>query len=705
MNRPDHARAIRERLTDARKLCGELGLLEGHKRQTGGVIIRCPSHKEKTASCSVRLGPDRTLAVRCHACDFTGDALTLIATLRGLDVHRPDDFRKVLDEGAELARYDLHNDDSSRPPRAPRPPPPSYPHAEDVAALWALAQPLSNDMEAVTYLTGRALDVATIERLDLARLLPHGVAVPAWARCGLPWPASGHRLLLPVYNASGAICSLRAWRLDGQDPKRVAPAGYSTAGLVLANAAGRELLATGTTNVDLVVVEGEPDFLTWSIASEGRAVLGIVAHAWTIGLAARVPDGVRVALRVHRDGAGDKYAAALQSSFSDRCELHDFPRPSQRKHRDENETQQAGELPADPFDGLSHRKDDGEQFSHDKAPTGGDRRTGQRRETPDRREKDGRPPVDTRPFIEITTDLHLVIDAAIAALAAVGNLNLYVRDAALVQVLRSTETEKGRRDAGAPLVRPLQIATLRELLTKTATWGKYDGRTGGVVHCVPNDHTVAGTFCRGQWLGLRSLVGVLETPFLRPDGTVCQTPGFDEKTGYLLVSTDVFPEVLDTPTQEQSSAALVELRTELFSDFPFVSEVDRHVPIAALLTLLARPAIGRGNTPAFLFDANNRGTGKGLLTNALCLVATGRVAPKTGYPIDDGEMGKLLGGVARDACAILSFDNIDTAFGGGSIERALTCEGSMHFRILGLTATQTSTWRTVVRNVSMTLRQ
>jgi DNA primase len=101
---PDHARAIRHALTDVRRVCTELGLLDGPRsfqRQPRGLTIRCPWHDDRSPSCSVRLADDGTIAVHCFACDKGGDVLSLIAIVRGLDVQR--DFREILRAGAELA--------------------------------------------------------------------------------------------------------------------------------------------------------------------------------------------------------------------------------------------------------------------------------------------------------------------------------------------------------------------------------------------------------------------------------------------------------------------------------------------------------------------------------------------------------------------------------------------------------------------------
>ena len=97
------AEAIKGALTDVWRLVGALGLERAAKRQQGGrgAIICCPAHNERNPSCSVTLGPDGTIRVRCFACGFAGDALSLIAAAHGLRT-RGDDYRRVLALGAGL---------------------------------------------------------------------------------------------------------------------------------------------------------------------------------------------------------------------------------------------------------------------------------------------------------------------------------------------------------------------------------------------------------------------------------------------------------------------------------------------------------------------------------------------------------------------------------------------------------------------------
>jgi hypothetical protein len=138
--------------------------------------------------------------------------------------------------------------------------------------------------------------------------------------------------VLPAYDATGVLRSLRARRVTpGEGPKGVAPAGYSPAGLVLACGIGRRLLEQGGVagpngGPDVVIAEGEPDWLTWasriSDANETpSATLGVFAGAWTPAHAARIPAGARVVVRTHHDNTGDAYADFIVATFAERCRV------------------------------------------------------------------------------------------------------------------------------------------------------------------------------------------------------------------------------------------------------------------------------------------------------------------------------------------------------------------------------------------------
>lgn len=324
-------RDARNSLTDPHKLAAALGWLKGSKRQSGGIIVCCPSHGERNPSCSLTLGPDGTVRARCFACDWSADGLGCIALAHGLRLNRPGDFRTALAIAAEIGgnralAAEILGDDNHGRDRAPVPVPEpvaevDYPDAFEVADCWRLAGSVAADGRVTRSLVGRKLDPSQIADLGLARSLTDFAQLPPWASYrGQSWRETGHRMVLRVWDHLGHMRSLRAWRVtDGDSPKRLPPAGKRASGLVLANRMGVMMLRSEVCPMRLWLVEGEPDFVRTSIEfGRDDAVLGIGSGSWTENFAQRVPVGTRVCISTHPDDAGDRYAEKVMGTLSER---------------------------------------------------------------------------------------------------------------------------------------------------------------------------------------------------------------------------------------------------------------------------------------------------------------------------------------------------------------------------------------------------
>jgi len=214
------------------------------------------------------------------------------------------------------------------------PEPPEW--MDDAEELLGSCVRVDEDWQVSTYLRSRGLDPIDVAVRDLALALPKSCeSLPPWARFrGRPWTETGHRLVLPVFDASGTVRSVRAWRVsDGDTPKRLPPSGHKAGGLVLLDSMGREAFRAGgwpsfsSSPPRFAIVEGELDFLTWAVRtplnqSPAHAVVGIPgAGSWAPEIAAAIPDGAAIAVRTHHDLAGNDYAATIAASLQTRCQL------------------------------------------------------------------------------------------------------------------------------------------------------------------------------------------------------------------------------------------------------------------------------------------------------------------------------------------------------------------------------------------------
>jgi len=298
-----------------------------------------------------------------------------------------------------------------------------------------------------------------------------------------------------------------------------------------------------------------------------------------------------------------------------------------------------------------------------------------------------------RPLIRMSTELADVVDMTIAALA--DDQDVFQRDGYLVHVLRVGDTEASSAFVvGTPQIRMVSAATLRERLTRVARFQRFDKRSEKWVDALPSEPVVHALLARGEYVGIRPLIGVIESPSIRPDGSIIQVPGYDRVTGYLYIPSGDFPKVPELPTQEDAAVALTELE-EPFADFPFAGPEHRASTIAALLTIIARPAI-LGSTPAIVHDANVRGSGKTLKADAVSTIATGRPTAKMNYPDDDVELEKILAAYAIRGATVISFDNVVRTFGGGPLDRCLTAGDMVELRVLGKSEVPSLRWRAVV---------
>lgn len=333
--RNDLAQEIRAAFRSPRELCALLGLELNAKRQANnGITIRCPIHSENSPSCSVTNGPDGTVRFRCFGCDASGDALTLIAAARSLNLKSQ--FKLVLETACELGGLWRELDElrGGRPveprpepvarPEAELPPERTYPDARELKALWDASHQVTDDGQAIAEVKRRGLDPLSVASMNLVRVIPADRWLPRWARYqGQTWNTTGHRLMAPVFDADGVFRSVRAWRItDGDSPKRLPPAGHRSGQLVLANRHAVAMLRGEPAPMSVVITEGEPDWLCRSAINNERPVIGIGSGSWHAGFAARIAYGSEVLVRTHRDRAGDGYALKVLESVRTRAQVY-----------------------------------------------------------------------------------------------------------------------------------------------------------------------------------------------------------------------------------------------------------------------------------------------------------------------------------------------------------------------------------------------
>lgn len=314
-----------------------------------------------------------------------------------------------------------------------------------------------------------------------------------------------------------------------------------------------------------------------------------------------------------------------------------------------------------------------------------------------------RPPLrlagpDLRPDILITPEVHETTEHMMRAILV--DKDLYHRGGALVHTIASEEVKRGEDVLvvkGTPVIRPTPQSYLTDRISRHARCVKKVKTKGGDEkwnHIPPPPNSVRAVLERGSWPGMRELRGILEAPSMRPDGTIIQTPGYDEATKYLYEPNGAFPVIPDAPTHSDAVAAYGRL-CEPFAQFPYSQESHRSATIAAVLTLLARPAIS-GSVPCWLFDASSSRSGKSLQVDVVHILATGRPASRMTYPEQDDELEKVLSSYAMRGAASVNFDNVARKFGGSALDKCITAVDTVDLRVLGATELVTLPWTAII---------
>jgi hypothetical protein len=184
----------------------------------------------------------------------------------------------------------------------------------------------------------------------------------------------------------------------------------------------------------------------------------------------------------------------------------------------------------------------------------------------------------------------------------------------------------------------------------------------------------------------RALVGIIEHPAVKPDGSLIQGSGFDPGTGfYTSVPAELVPELPEVITEQMAATSYGWICEHALADFPYATVLDRAGAVAMILTAIQRRLlIGSEGVPMFATSAPVQGTGKTALIRLMSYLVHGTGVPVTSWPTNDEEMGKHLLAILMEGLPIVLFDNLPE---GGRIEsdelaKACTAE-KYRRRILG----------------------
>jgi putative DNA primase/helicase len=301
--------------------------------------------------------------------------------------------------------------------------------------------------------------------------------------------------------------------------------------------------------------------------------------------------------------------------------------------------------------------------------------------------KDGADEVDVKPGKDRPTikvvggKLPEIVTQAEQALIKT-DLGLYQRGSMIVRpALMHVEIADSKTTMAIRLA-PVHPYLLAEMMTRAATFIKYDSRKKEWV-AIDAPEKVANTMlAREQWT-LPVLAGVVNCPVLRADGSILEIPGYDTATGLLFDPQGAeFDSVPQEPGKADARRAL-DVLIDLISTFPFVSNADRSVALSGILTAIHRRSLP--TAPLHGLTAPGAGTGKSKLVDIASLIVDGREAAVMALGKSEDETEKRLGAALLAGDAIVSIDNVDAdrSLGGELLCQALT-QKMLKIRILGL---------------------
>jgi len=155
-------------------------------------------------------------------------------------------------------------------------------------------------------------------------------------------------------------------------------------------------------------------------------------------------------------------------------------------------------------------------------------------------------------------------------------------------VMHELDAADGRRALVAQLT-PIELPYMLDLLCRCAIWRKFDRRRDAEITIDPPSSVAQVILHRkGEW-GFPSVVGIITTPTMRPDGSLLVKACYDAQTRLILVDPPPMPPISVTPTRGEALAAL-SLLESLLEEFPFTDEPSRSVALSALITPVVRGA-------------------------------------------------------------------------------------------------------------------
>ncbi len=261
---------------------------------------------------------------------------------------------------------------------------------------------------------------------------------------------------------------------------------------------------------------------------------------------------------------------------------------------------------------------------------------------------------DSRPEVRLTAgNITSAVDEVEALLMTCGGI--YQRANEIVTVCDAPMITSTQETITGQRIVEIGDFALAEKISSVACTTRMDARANQWINIDPTKNLVGTLRERVGKFRLPILTGVINTPTIRPDGTLLATPGYDVTTGLVYDPRGTtFPEIPLRPTRQQAEDALALLEGLLVS-FPFVGPADRAVALSGILTACVRQALP--TAPMHAFDAPTAGTGKSYVVDIIAAISTGREAGVMAQSRNEEEFEKRLDSELMEGSQHIAIDN------------------------------------------------
>jgi hypothetical protein len=204
----------------------------------------------------------------------------------------------------------------------------------------------------------------------------------------------------------------------------------------------------------------------------------------------------------------------------------------------------------------------------------------------------------------------------------------------------------------------------RDMMSRHIDFLRYDARADEWKPTVA-PLAIAATMIerKAEWK-FRSLIAVISTPTMRPDGSLLIAEGYDPTTELFLINPPGMPKISEKPTRAGAMVALNRLK-DLFSEFPYVDDVSRSVALSGVISAVARGAFL--NAPMHACSATDAGSGKSYQNDVIAMIAIGDKMPVMSTGANEEETEKRLASAMIAGQSLISIDNVSIPLKGDSL--------------------------------------